>query len=155
MNSTDKDTTKIKVEPTMFQGRLIERDQVTAVSIAFSDFESIPTEVFSNFGDVSILKFYGGKLKFIKKESFVNASHLRHFDVSDSKIGEISSQAFKGAENLEEIVLENCSIGKIFDDAFDGLEKLKTLILRKSNYTDVAFLTNLPKSIEMIDMSKP
>lgn len=152
VNATDRDTTKIKAETTMFQGRLIESEQVSAVSFAFSNFDLIPSEVFNNFGDVSRLKFYGGHLKIIRKESFANASHLRLFEVSDSKIDEISSQAFKGAENLEKIVLENSSIGKIFDDAFDGLTKLKFLSLKKSNYTDMAFISNLPKSVELIDI---
>lgn len=151
ITAADKDTTRVKVETTMFQGRKIESNQVTAISIAFSEFDFIPSKVFEDFGDVSRFKFFGGKLKFIKKESFVTASHLRHFEISDTKIEEISSKAFEGAAaNLEEIVIENCEIGKIASDAFDGLDKLTKLSLKRSKYSDKEFLKNLSSSVEIL-----
>lgn len=148
---SDKDTTKVKPLSTNFQGRVIESEQVTAISIAFSEFDHIPSSVFSNFGNVMRMKFYGGKISYVKKESFTTATHLRFLEIQDTKINEITSNAFEGAKELEELTLENCKIGKIADDAFVGLTKLKKLKLTGSSYPNGDFLNKLPETVKTID----
>lgn len=149
--AADKDTKKIKANTTMFQGQLIERDRVTAVSFSFSDFDHIPSAIFTSFGDMIRVRFHGGKLKFIKKENFATAAHLRYFELLDEKVDEITSKAFSGAAEIEEITFENCEIGSIADDAFVGLTKLKKLRLTGSKYPNADFLKNLPKSVVTIE----
>lgn len=136
----------------MFQGRIIESEQVTAISIAFSEFDNFPSSIFdSTFGNISRIQFYGGKLKVIDNESFKLAAHLRFLEIKDTKIDEIFSKAFEGAGELTEMTLENCEIGIIAEDAFVGLSKLKKLSIKGSTFNNENFLNNLPKSVETID----
>lgn len=146
------DLSKIKIVPTLFQGRLIDSNQVTAIAISSSDFDHIPSSIFTNFGDVFKLKFNGGSLKVIQKESFATATHLRYFEVSDAKIEKIYSRAFQGADKMEEIKLINCDIGEVAVDAFEGLNSLKRLKLKGSKFSNTDFFENLPESVETIEL---
>lgn len=134
----------------MFQGQLVDNNRVTAISFAFSEFDHIPASVFTSFGDVSRIKFYGGKLKFIKNESFDHASHLRNFEIEDSKIETISSNAFEGASNIEEISFENCEIANIANDALSNLKTLRKIRLSRSKYPNTEFLDSLPATIKIV-----
>lgn len=134
----------------MFQGQLVDSNRVTAISFGLSEFDHIPASVFTSFGDVFRIKFFGGKLKFIKNESFENASHLRYFEVEDSKIETISSNAFEGASNIEEIIFENCEIATIASDALNGLKKLRKIRLSRSKYPNTEFLDSLPAKVKIV-----
>ena len=151
ITSSERDTTKINTVTTMFQGRQIENIYVTAISIAFSNFDRIPASIFNNdnFGNISRIKFYGGELKYIDKESFQNASYLKFIDIVDTKIEKITSNAFEGAVNLEEITLKNCVIEDIETDAFSSLEKLKKI--RVKTKSNLNFLKFIPKSVEIVE----
>jgi hypothetical protein len=150
--AAERDTSKIKAITSMFQGREVKSNQVSAIMISQSEFDEVPSSIFTSFGDVFRLKFNGGKLKKLKKESFVNATHLRSFEAYNTTIEEISSSAFDGATELSEIALENCKIGKIAEDAFAGLENLKKVRLTGSKYPNANFLKNLPESVETIEL---
>lgn len=145
------DTTKVKVNPSVFQGRLLESERITAVAISLSDFLHIPSSVFTNFGDVSRLKIMHSKVKEILEEDFTTATHLRVFEVEYTKVGKITSKAFELAKNLEEVKFENCEIEDFADDAFEGLEKLKEIRLTNNTYKNgPPDLSKLPESIKLI-----
>lgn len=147
INGTEQDTSRVNVKSTMFQGQLIESNRVSAIAIASSEFDEIPSSIFTNFGDIFRFKFFQGRVKTIKKESFVHATSLRAFEMIESQIEEISPNAFEGAVNLEEISFENCKIGKIAENAFAGLPKLKSLHLNGTKYPNSDFLKKLPSKV--------
>lgn len=124
-SSTHHDTSKVAIIPTQFQGRMLESTQVTAIVITFSDFNHIPSSVFTNFGDVTRLKIMHSTIKEIQPENFISASHLRVLEIEYTKIGKVLSKAFQHAKNLEEVKIENCEIGEFSEDAFEGLKKLR------------------------------
>lgn len=150
INGTDYDTTEVKVLPTMFQGQMIESDRVTAIMLTYTEFEEIPTEVFTNFGDITRLKINASKFKVIKKESFATAPHLKFVEFFDTNIEKITSRAFEEAEEIEEITIEDCDVKKIAPDAFAGLDNLKRLKITGSKFSNTNFLKNLPKSVKII-----
>ncbi|CRL06677.1 CLUMA_CG019535, isoform A [Clunio marinus] len=150
VNSTGKDTTAINAKPTNFQGRLIESNQVTAVAIAYSEFDRIPNSIFTTFEGILRIKIYGGSLKVIGNGDFNLASNMISFEVYNTTIDEITSKAFEGASNLTEITVEKCEIGVIASDAFDGLDKLKKIRFVGSKYPNDDFLKNLSSSVTAI-----
>lgn len=150
-SSEHHDTSKVKVNPSIFQGRLLETERITAVAISLSDFLHIPSSIFTNFGDVANLKIMHSKVKEILSEDFSTASHLRVLEVEYTKVGKITSKAFELAKNLEEVKFENCVIEDFADDAFDGLKNLKEIRLSGNTYKNgPPDLSKLPESTKVI-----
>lgn len=152
VNSTDHDVSTIEAMTLNYQGRDIESETVTAVSIAFSNFDEFPSPIFGEniFGNISRVQFYGGSLERLSKASFKDAWSLKRLDIWNSTINEISSDVFKGATQLEELTFENCAIGKVAKDAFSGASSLKQLKLVGSTYPNTKFLLNLPDTVKVI-----
>lgn len=152
VNSTDHDVSTVEAMTLNYQGRDIESETVTAISIAFSNFDEFPSAIFDEnvFGNISRVQFYGGSLKRLSKTSFKDASGLRFVNMWNSTINEISSDVFKGATQLEELTFENCAIGKVAKDAFSGANNLKQLKLVGSTYPNTKFLLNLPDTVKVI-----
>lgn len=145
INGTDKDTSRVSPRTTMFHGQTIDSNRVSAISIAFSDFDEIPSSIFTNFGDIFRFKFFHGKVKTIRKETFEHAPQLRYFEMVESQIEEIGPNAFEHADKLEEISFQDCKIGKIADNAFAGLANLKSLKLNGTKYPNAEFLKKFPQ----------
>lgn len=152
VNSTDHDVSTIEAMTLNYQGRDIESETVTAVSIAFSNFDEFPSAIFGEniFGNISRVQFYGGSLERLSKASFKDASGLKFLNIWNSTINEISSDVFKGATQLEELTFENCAIGEVAKDAFSGASSLKQLKLVGSTHPNTKFLLNLPDTVKVI-----
>lgn len=133
----EKDTSKVKVINGVFHGQVIEAPTVSAISIAFSHFDSIPAAVFKGFGRINRFKFYGGSLKTINKETFEFAKDLKYFEVHDSKIEAISSDAFNGLDQLEQVTFTNCEIGA--DPSAYSLDALRLALSDLTNLKKIEF----------------
>jgi len=156
MNSAERDVTKVKVLESMFQGQKLLSEQITAVAIAASQFDNIPSAVFTNFGAVSRLRLNQLELKAIRKEDFKAAEHLMYLDMEKMQIREIESQAFQLAVNLVEVAIIKSKIAKFSVDAFSGLTKLKKIDLKDCGVATFseAFFDNLPSSVKTLEMTE-
>lgn len=150
-SSENNDITKVTVNPSLFQGRELLSEQVSAIAISLSDFEHIPSSVFTNFGTVSRLKIMHSTIKEIRSEEFSAASELRTIEIEYTKVGRVNSRAFEHAKNLEEVTFGNCEIGEFSNDAFEGLEKLREIRLNENSYKNgKPDLSKLPANVTII-----
>lgn len=150
VSSDDKDTTKIEVEESTFQGQKIQSDRITAIMIAFSDFDQIPSVIFDSFAEISRLRVSTTNIDVLSKESFKTATDLKYLEFFNSTIGEVLPKAFRNAAELTEITFEDCEVTEIAEDAFVGLQKLKKVIITGSKFDNTDFLKNLPKSVKSV-----
>lgn len=137
------DTFKISFKTDM--GRSAYTDGRNTKYIRFLDsfFKTIPSTIFTSFGNIESIKYKNGKLKSLNNKSFEgHATHLKRIEFHGTEIKEITSKAFHGAENLEEIILENCVIKDIANDAFEGLTKLKKVSLKGSTHSFMSGMSN-------------
>jgi hypothetical protein len=150
ISSADKDTTKIEVESSTFQGQEIKSDRISAILIASSDLESIPNVIFDSFAEITRLRIHSSSFNVIGKESFKLATGLKYLEFFNTTISEITPKAFKNAGELVEITFEDCQVQDIAEDAFVGLQKLKKIKITGSKFNNKDFLDNLPKSVKSI-----
>lgn len=126
-SSMHNDINKVTVNENSFQGKNLDSTQITAIAISLSDFDHIPSSVFTSFGDVTRLKIMHSTIKEIQPENFLLAPHLRVLEIEYTKIGKILPKAFQNAKNLQEVKIENSRIGNFAENAFDGLENLRDI----------------------------
>lgn len=134
-SSADKDVSRIKVIPTMFQGQYIQSSSVTAIQFAACDLLDIPAVIFKSFGPIRWIRVHYSTLKSISNDDFKSATDLKKIEITDTKIAKITAKAFSSAKNLEELSITGSEIGSFSPDAFDDLENLKTVNLNGNKYS--------------------
>ena len=149
-SSTNKDVSRIKVIPSMFQGQYIKGSSVSAILFSFCNFNNIPTVVYSSFVSIWNIQIRFSNIGNIGNEDFKAARDLRNFYVIKSKIGEISAKAFSSARSLENILIEDSEIESFSPDAFDDLENLKSATLKNNKYSQGTPKFNNPRVIVIL-----
>lgn len=150
ISAAEKDTTKIEVESSTFQGQPINPDTISAILITSSNLDSIPSVVFDSFAEISRIRIHSSSFNVIGKESFKLATALKYLEFFNTTIEEITPKAFKNAKELTEITFEDCTVEEIAEDAFVGLQNLKKIKITGSKFNSKDFLGNLPKSVKSI-----
>jgi len=134
-SSSNKDVSRVKVIPTMFQGQYIQSSLVTAIQFAVCDLNHIPAVIYKSFGPIKWIRIHYSTIKSINNDNFKTATDLKKIEIADTKIGKITAKAFSFAKNLEELSITGSEIGSFSPDAFDDLENLKTVNLNGNKYS--------------------
>lgn len=134
-SAADKDVSRVKVIPTMFQGQYLQSLSVTAVQFAACNFDHIPAVIYKSFGPIRWIRVHYSTLKSINSDDFKSSTDLKKIEITDTKIAKISAKAFSSAKNLEELSITGSEIGSFSPDAFDDLENLKTVNLKGNKYS--------------------
>ena len=134
-SAANKDVSRVKVIPAMFQGQYLQSSSITAVQFAACDLNHVPAVIYKSFGPIRWIKVHYSTLKSISNDDFKSATDLKKIEITDTKIAKISAKAFSSAKNLEELSITGSEIGSFSPDAFDDLENLKTVNLKGNKYS--------------------
>lgn len=112
-------------------------DLVTQVKFKWSNFPSIPNQIFSKFKELIIFDGSGVDLKNLNSLSFNGAGNLEMIFLKNNQLTSLNAYCFVHSKNLTVLDLSKNKISKIQPLAFIALGKLETLILSNNNIKTV------------------